>query len=77
MSIHDRGDGCSYYDCGSNDDLLKKRIEYLINSIRLGYEWLIVLTATDCQKTAKNMAAKLECLGGAEVAGKMGERELT
>ena len=45
-------------------------MEYLIDSVRLGYEWLIILTAVDCQKTAKDMAAKHECLGGAAVAGK-------
>ena len=45
-------------------------MEYLIDSVRLGYEWLVLLTALDCQKTAKDLAAKHECLSGAEVAGK-------
>ena len=70
ISTHDRVNGCSYYNCGSKDNLLRKRMEYLIDSVRLGYEWLVLLTALDCQKTAKDLAAKHECLSGAEVAGK-------
>jgi len=51
---------CPFYDCPK--DVLRRKVNYILSVLRLGFAWLEVLTMIDCQTAAKDPAGKIECL---------------